>query len=334
MKPARFIPFILAALIAGSVGLNSCKKNYERLMAVKTTSVDASTYLAKGEIIDVGDGSVEYGFCYSTGSNPGINDIKQVVGNTSSARSFQANLASVNPGNTYYVRSYVKGSAGVAYGSVLSFFVQGGDVEYIFDDGVFDYAWRYNAGSYGYMGNLFPVSTTGSISTISIYFKEATDAGQDALFVSVFDASHNLVASTYTFTPYAGAWIPLTGLSIPFSGNFFAMVCWNSLPGPTPFLAEDQDGPYVSQDLAYYSDGTSFARISTVTTAGNQKPGVFLIRVRATLTTKNGPVEKELVAGPGPVGSELSLPASPAYKEITTSEKPGASFLQSSPVNR
>jgi len=302
MKPARFIPFVLAALIAGSFGFNSCKKNYERLMAVKTTSIDASTYLAKGEIIDVGDGSVEYGFCYSTGSNPGINDIKQVVGNTSSARSFQANLSSVNPGNTYYVRSYVKGSAGVVYGGVLSFFVQGGEVEYYYDDGVSDYGW-YTSPDVGtlYMGNLFPVNTSGTILSVTFLLNDKSGAGNDPLSVSFFDSNHNYLGGTLSFTPYTGSWMVQSGLNIPYSGNFYAMLTINTstLTAPTYSLAEDLNGPNVGMNLAYYYwEGGTWKLISSMGSVGN---GIFLMRVTVQISGSKGTIVRELGPGPGPV---------------------------------
>ena len=332
MKPKRFYPFILAAVILGCLGLSSCKKDYQRLMYVTTTSINASTYLAKGEIIDVGSGSVEYGFCYGTTSNPGINNSVKKVGTTSTPQSYQANLSSLTPGSTYYMRSYVKNGSDVVYGDVLKFSVQGGEVEYIYDNGAVDYSWRYTPGSVGYMGNLFPVTTTGTITSVQVYFKTASDAGQDPVSFTFFDSNRSVISSTYLFTPSSSAWMSVTGLNIPYSGSFYAMVFWNNLPGQTNFLAEDQTGPNVSMDLAYYNDSGTWGTLSSVTSAGNQLPGIFLIRVTVQLPTSKGMITTTLDPAQGLMDPVQVSGHSQGPSILPNAVKHTSSSLQSMPV--
>jgi len=271
-------------------------------MVVKTTSINASTFLAKGEIIDVGPGSVEYGFCYSTSLNPGMNDNVLKVGTSSSPQSYQATLSLLVPGSTYYLRAYIKGTDGVVLGDILKFVVPSGEIEYVFDNGVDDYAWRINPTYVGYLGNLFPVSTAGTIKAVSIFFRTATGAGSEPLYVTIFDASRNEIATTGAFIPSSGSWMSLTGLNIPYNGNFYAMVLWNNLVNSTNFLAEDQSGPQAYLDLAYHY-GSTWEKVSSIT-SGNQLPGVFLLRVTVLLSTAKGNVLTTLGPEPGPVISE------------------------------
>jgi hypothetical protein len=56
------------------------------------------------------------------------------------------------------------------------------------------------------------------------------------------------------------------------------MIKWNNLSGSTNYLGFDEDGPYASDNLGWYSDGTTWEKISI---AGGGNPGVFLLRAHA-----------------------------------------------------
>jgi hypothetical protein len=330
MKALRFTPLVLAAIILGCLGLASCKKNFQRLMAVTTTSIDPNTYLAKGEIIDVGNSSPQFGFCYSTNSNPNLSNSTVLnLGTTSSPKSFQTNVSA--GAGTYYICSYAKSSEGTVYGGVLKFVVTSGVVEYAFDSGADDYGWRINPDYDSYMGNLFPVTTSGTIQSVRVYFSPATDAGTEYVSIVFFDVSRSQIGSTSVFVPTASSWLTQSGLSIPYSGNFYAMVYWNYLLNPTNYLAMDQSGPNVAMDLGYYMSQNSWSKLST-NPSGNQKPGIFLIRVTVLLSTNKGTVITELGPAPGPVnpGNALSPPASSIPGNAA---KRASSPLQAKPVS-
>ena len=326
MKIMRFLTLIAAIVISAGLGLNSCRKNFERLMAIKTTSIDTSTFLIKGEIIDVGSGTPSYGFCYGPNPAPGLNDMVDSLGVTGSAKSFQTNIF-VSPGS-YYIRSYAKSSQGVVYGDDLKFIVRPGRmIEYYFDNGSDEYGWRMNPFNDGYLGNLFPVSSSGTIESVRIWFLPASDSGSEYVSVAFFNASGDRIGMGPVFVPKASEWITLSGLNIPFSGNFYAMVYWNYLIYPSNYLAEDQSGPNAYMDLAYYMSQKKWVRLST-SSAGNNKPGIFLIRVTVKLPPDKGGAITELGPAPGPVSPDNCFPS--RFHPIPgDTAKPSAITLQS-----
>jgi hypothetical protein len=267
----------------------SCKKDFERLLAVQTTGINRSTYTVSGAVIDVGESTPSYGFCYGTTPNPTLSNAVVTLGKTSSPNTFQKTLTDLSPGSTYYVRSYVQGEQGTVYGEVLSFEVTGNEVEYIYDDGTYDYGWRINSGYTARMGNYFPVGTYGAIRKISVYFRNADGHGSDQLSIDVYNASQTLVGSTILFTPPTDDWITISGLNINFSGGFYVMVLWDNLAGTTNYLGEDQDGSNAYLDLAYMLYNGGWSPLSSDPN-GNQLPGNFMVRVTANLSKANGKV--------------------------------------------
>jgi len=305
-----------AALLASGAGLASCEKKFERLMAIHTTSVDTGTYVARGEIIDVGNSTPSYGFCYGTNPDPGIHDMVDSVGVTDYAKPFQASIYT-SPG-TYYVRSYERSSQGVVYGDALSLTIRPGITEYSYDNGSDVYGWRMNPFWDGYLGNLFPVTSGGTIESVRVWFRPANDAGTEYVSVAFFNSAGQQTGISPVFVPKASEWITLTGLNIPFSGNFYAMVYWNYLVTPTYYLAEDQSGPEAYMDLGYYMSGKKWVRLST-SSSGNRKPGVFLIRVTVNLPAGKGVGITELGPAPGPLNPGIT--ANPSHLSSLPGDK-------------
>ena len=90
---------------------------------IQTTNVfDVTTHSAsfEGEIIFDGYAPItECGFCWSTSSNPTIEDNTLVV--KASNGTISGNVTELQDGTTYYVRAYAKNEIGVSYGEELSF---------------------------------------------------------------------------------------------------------------------------------------------------------------------------------------------------------------------
>jgi len=59
------------------------------------------------------------------------------------------------------------------------------------------------------------------------------------------------------------------------------MVHWTPTTNCSYYLGYDENGPYTSQDLAWYYDGTTWQKVSSLP-SGN--PGVFLLRTTAMVT--------------------------------------------------
>jgi hypothetical protein len=115
------------------------------ILSTRTASlITASSADLGGEITFDGGASItERGICWSTMANPTINDSKISVG--SGAGLFETQLVSLSRATTYFARAYAVNSAGVAYGSEVSFETlsiavgdafQGGTIFYIDPSGI------------------------------------------------------------------------------------------------------------------------------------------------------------------------------------------------------
>ncbi|MEI6899347.1 MAG: T9SS type A sorting domain-containing protein, partial [Bacteroidota bacterium] len=160
---------------------------------------------------------------------------------------------------------------------------------FIFDDGSMENAWGINPATNGWIGNEFPLSSTisGVIKSVEVLFWTNPSAGSDQLTIDFFDGSHTLVGSTNQFHPPSNAWDSILVNDVPFSGTFYAMVHWNNTASQTNWLGYDENGPYASQDLENYYDGTTWSKLTTVAGAN---PGVCMIRIKAMVGS-----DKELV---------------------------------------
>lgn len=84
------------------------------------TNIRAHSALCGGNVTsDGGAAVIERGICWSTSSNPTINSSH--ISSDSGTSSFTVQMTDLSATTTYYVRAYAKNSAGVAYGSLVSF---------------------------------------------------------------------------------------------------------------------------------------------------------------------------------------------------------------------
>jgi hypothetical protein len=84
------------------------------------TSITSNSCQAGGEITSIGGSNIiRKGICYSERIFPTVSDA--LVYDTSSNNSFSLNIATLAPGMTYYVRSFVENSFGITYGNEVYF---------------------------------------------------------------------------------------------------------------------------------------------------------------------------------------------------------------------
>lgn len=84
------------------------------------TNITSSSATTGGNVTDDGGATItERGVCYGTASNPTITNTK-IVDPSTGTGSFVSNISGLNPGTTYYVRSYATNSVGTAYGAQVS----------------------------------------------------------------------------------------------------------------------------------------------------------------------------------------------------------------------
>jgi len=90
------------------------------LSTIFLSDTTATSISVESNIISDGGVSItERGVCWSTTSNPTINDNRTVDG--TGIGSFTSQITGLLPGTTYYLRSYATNSAGTIYGIELSF---------------------------------------------------------------------------------------------------------------------------------------------------------------------------------------------------------------------
>ncbi|MCR5040272.1 MAG: fibronectin type III domain-containing protein [Bacteroidales bacterium] len=86
----------------------------------QVTDISWRTAVGSGEVTDDGDAMVtERGFCWSTNSDPTIDD--SYVSNGTGTGMFMAEMTGLTAGTTYHVRVYAKNRAGCGYGNIVSF---------------------------------------------------------------------------------------------------------------------------------------------------------------------------------------------------------------------
>jgi uncharacterized protein (TIGR02145 family) len=103
--------------------LISCTKIEREAKVLTTTLGDITLTSAKvtGEILDVGSGIDDHGHCWSITESPTIADSKTSLGLIAKTGSFISELQNLQPGTTYYVKSYVRSGDNVIYGKMDHF---------------------------------------------------------------------------------------------------------------------------------------------------------------------------------------------------------------------
>lgn len=100
-----------------------CKKQDPVKPEVETSNVSniTETSATGGGVVtsDGGSSIIERGVCWSKECNPEVSDNHLIVGGGTG--SFTCNLTNLEPNTTYYLKAYAINSAGIAYGSKVSF---------------------------------------------------------------------------------------------------------------------------------------------------------------------------------------------------------------------
>ena len=103
----------------------SCQKfeiNKEpKVVTVEISNISGTTAKVTGEIIDIGDGILDYGHCWGTSINPTVVGFKTSLGIVDTLGQYESLLSTLEVDTTYYVRSYCINNSKVTYGHNKSF---------------------------------------------------------------------------------------------------------------------------------------------------------------------------------------------------------------------
>ncbi|MDY6327298.1 MAG: FISUMP domain-containing protein, partial [Bacteroidales bacterium] len=104
-----------------------CVKDVSTIPTVSTAAVsnitDTSATCGGNVTSDGGDNVIARGVCWSTSSNPTVNDSHTT--DSSGMGSFTSNITGLTASTTYYVRAYATNSEGTAYGNEVTFVTSG-----------------------------------------------------------------------------------------------------------------------------------------------------------------------------------------------------------------
>ena len=165
MKYQIAILSLIFAVICG------CQKiNISRIVKVKTLEIqsESSFIIVNSEIIDPGKtGTVEYGHCWATHSEPTINDYSKKSGTTDKSTVFSDTLYNLETAVKYYVRPYAWDGETFYYGEEKEFFINVAGLQ-IFADSV-QFTGNHSSLIYGrYTG-------AGSLRIVSAGFEWTND---------------------------------------------------------------------------------------------------------------------------------------------------------------
>jgi uncharacterized protein (TIGR02145 family) len=94
----------------------------------QVSGISATTAICGGEILSDGGGPItEKGICWSTATDPDINDSHAAA--STGSQNFSCSMTGLSDGTKYYVRAYAKNSAWTVYGEVISFNTKMSDIE-------------------------------------------------------------------------------------------------------------------------------------------------------------------------------------------------------------
>ncbi len=161
---------------------------------------------------------------------------------------------------------------------------------FAYDDGTFEQGLRINAGANAYLGNYFPVSLSGYVTSIDMYFYSGL-ASTEALVVEFFNSAGVSLGVSSPFVVGAEGWYNVAVPNIEFNGAFYAMVHWMNLAANTRFFGMDQNGPNYPLALGMYMSGGSWTNLSAF---GYQC--VFLQRVNAFISNTTMVLAPETLA--------------------------------------
>lgn len=112
---------VLAFMVVACTKENPNVKLDTQLTTAQVKNVTSESATVMGFVIAEGDGITERGVCYSTQTNPTVEDNKVVYNDELEEAAFMVTITGLNYVTTYYVRAYVITAGEVLYGEEFNF---------------------------------------------------------------------------------------------------------------------------------------------------------------------------------------------------------------------
>ncbi|NBL63808.1 hypothetical protein GV828_01190 [Flavobacterium sp. NST-5] len=137
MKSVKILFLASALLMFSCSGSDEDEPGLPTLSTTAVSGISTTTAISGGNVSSQGNSEIiSRGVCWSTSSNPTINNTKTVDG--TGTGNFTSNLTGLTPNTNYYIRAYATNSEGTSYGNQVNFQttngpIAGTSVEYIYD---------------------------------------------------------------------------------------------------------------------------------------------------------------------------------------------------------
>ena len=160
------------------------------------------------------------------------------------------------------------------------------DKIYVYDDGSMEDGYSFWPGTEIALGNKYPLPSTenGVLTGVDLYSWAYPQAGPERLLtVKIYDADRNYVGQSapFRFDQKETQWFHVALPNIPFSGEFYAMVCWTGEGyDMTNFLGYDKTGSHVNDGLDWFIAYDTWYHFEELDEY-SLYPSVFGIRVHA-----------------------------------------------------
>ena len=146
------------------------------------------------------------------------------------------------------------------------------------------------------MGNMFPVNTSGTLTSIDLYGIQNPDATERTVTIDIFDENREYVGKSEPFLIPKDKWLNVPLQNISYSGTFYVMVHWYDTDGKTNWVGADENGPnaFAELDMLLYE-----GLWGSVHTELGGKPCVFMIRANVNENSKSVTYGPDKAAGKG-----------------------------------